>query len=39
METLSPLLSTAFTSSTLVQMLNAGNIPGAANEFDRWIYS
>lgn len=31
--------SSAFTSSTLVKMLNAGNIPGAANEFDRWIYS
>lgn len=28
-----------FTSSTLLKKLNAGDVNGAANEFDRWIYA
>ena len=28
-----------FTSSTLLMKLNAGDVNGAANEFDRWIYA
>jgi len=29
---------TAFRNSTLLRKLNEGNLPGAAQEFDRWIY-
>ena len=29
----------AFTNSTLVAKLNAGDVPGAAEEFARWVYA
>lgn len=31
--------ATALAGSTLVKRLNAGDVPGAASEFERWVYA